>query len=1008
MLRFFLTSCVALLTIWVVGCAVAPEQTPVEKDGKVYGVTKGLFRGRWWNYYERGNSFADGGFWKRAEADYKRAIKGWDADRRRIKTYGWHVIEYFPHRELGVSLYHQQRHTEAIKEIETSLSMEKSAKAEFYLDKARKAIIEKERIDISPPEILIDMPENFHLTNNSEFTIQGVVIDDTFVKSIWINHKPMRIDLSHSRLPFQQTVDLRPGDNDILIRAVDITGKSSETLWEVFCDRVGPVLNIDETSLYKGPEGYKIRGYAHDRSVIQEIQVNGQTALRPGATEVLLDDQLLPVGDAKTLLITAIDLAGNRTSAEIALAGHALDNPSGNPENALLASLEWVADAAITHFTFPKSANANLLLSQASRGFLLPEAQKKSAQKALGVYHALIIGIDAYADYPQLKTAVNDASALKTVLIRRYGFLPENIVFRTDEQATWTTIIQELKQTTASLTENDNLLIYFAGHGEKEPIAKDGYWVPVDGKKNDPSTWITNSSIRNIVCAKSLRAKNVIIVADACYSASLFRHAPDHTGVGIAGVAGPHQEIENLAYGKSGNGTTPRTRSGGRMSVARLNQREILMRLSSKKSRQVVSSGGLEPVADTLRTKGRHSLFAHHLLKALRNNDDSLKCLTDLIREDVWAPVVAEGVQRPVIGRLMTPIDEDGQFVLSLKTEGVDAQRSSKEKTTRRRPDPGLELLARMDNDPPDVQLEGWRGKRTVFIDQALLEMTAQDESGVQTIFVDGVKILKRPGRNKLRLNYMVDLKEGENNIRIECLDQVGNQAVKTVRIVRAIPKTRQLGVRMAVSMQPFILEELATPGVEDLLLGSLKDSRRFNLLKHPKRRENGHSPSLENGETAPQSQRAAFILTGRIRKKETSLDIRAQITEMETEQVVTAPDVYGEHLDAQGVRALCHGLAVKLCDALPLVEGKIAKINGQEVIINLGERDQIKSGMHLVFFEEGEPVIDPDTGENLGADTVQIGTGRVRDLLRKMSYAEVLESNAILKLKRGMRLVMK
>ena len=46
--------------LWgTLGCAVAPG--PVyTKDGKFYGVVPGVWRERWWNYYQRGLSYAEG------------------------------------------------------------------------------------------------------------------------------------------------------------------------------------------------------------------------------------------------------------------------------------------------------------------------------------------------------------------------------------------------------------------------------------------------------------------------------------------------------------------------------------------------------------------------------------------------------------------------------------------------------------------------------------------------------------------------------------------------------------------------------------------------------------------------------------------------------------------------------------------------------------------------------------------------------------------------------------
>src|SRR5207248_3242583 len=71
-----------------------------------------------------------------------------------------------------------------------------------------------------------------------------------------------------------------------------------------------------------------------------------------------------------------------------------------------------------------------------------------------------------------------------------------------------------------SLKEDDNLLIYFAGHGEIDP-AKEGYWLPVDAQANAPSSWISNRAVSDIL--NMMSAKHVLVVADSCYSGSMPR-----------------------------------------------------------------------------------------------------------------------------------------------------------------------------------------------------------------------------------------------------------------------------------------------------------------------------------------------------------------------------------------------------------------------------------------------------------------------------------------------------
>jgi len=243
-----------------------------------------------------------------------------------------------------------------------------------------------------------------------------------------------------------------------------------------------------------------------------------------------------------------------------------------------------------------------------------------------GQYHALIIGINDYERWPRLQTAVKDATVLRDLLVSRYGFAQKNVILRTDKKASRMQINRDLRYLAQSMRPEDNLLIYYAGHGQLDDLTGDGYWVPAEGAMKDPSTWVANSYIKAILSSEKVQAKNVVVIADSCYSGSMLRGGPSL------------------------------------MSMDDQRYREKLAEKASLRSRQVISSGGVEPVADG-GAEG-HSLFAFYLIDALRKNDREVIDLENLFHTKVWKPVTEIGDQRPNVGRLKTPMDQDGQFVL--------------------------------------------------------------------------------------------------------------------------------------------------------------------------------------------------------------------------------------------------------------------------------------------------------------------------------------------------------
>jgi len=234
-----------------------------------------------------------------------------------------------------------------------------------------------------------------------------------------------------------------------------------------------------------------------------------------------------------------------------------------------------------------------------------------------GRYHALVIGNNAYTDMSPLKTAVNDATAVAELLQTMYGFTVTLLTNTTRDE-----IITALDQLRAALTEQDNLLIYYAGHGVLDTSEERGYWLPVNAKQDSRIQWISNTTITDAL--KAMAAKHILVVADSCYSGTLVR--------GIDVVRPP---------------------SGGERDT-------YLARIAQKRSRTVLTSGGLEPVSDSGGGK-EHSVFAKAFLKALQENHDVLdgQQLFNLVRR----PVVLNASQTPEYTDIRYTGHEGGDFL---------------------------------------------------------------------------------------------------------------------------------------------------------------------------------------------------------------------------------------------------------------------------------------------------------------------------------------------------------
>ena len=239
-----------------------------------------------------------------------------------------------------------------------------------------------------------------------------------------------------------------------------------------------------------------------------------------------------------------------------------------------------------------------------------PTADDLLAGVNLGRYYALVIGNNSYKSLPRLRTPVPDAAVVSSLLELDYGF---DVELLTD--ASRSEIVSALNRYRARLGENDNLLVYYAGHGWFDTEAERGYWLPVDARENDPSNWISNATISDMV--RAIPAKHVMLVADSCYSGTLTR---------------------GISMRPPGN--------------------RYLAGIAQKRARTVLTSGGLEPVEDG---SGKHSIFAGAFIDALRQNGSVIDGQT--LFTEIRRPVMLDADQTPEYGDIRRAGHDGGDFL---------------------------------------------------------------------------------------------------------------------------------------------------------------------------------------------------------------------------------------------------------------------------------------------------------------------------------------------------------
>lgn len=240
-----------------------------------------------------------------------------------------------------------------------------------------------------------------------------------------------------------------------------------------------------------------------------------------------------------------------------------------------------------------------------------------------GKYFALVIGNNDYRFLDKLHTAVKDAEEVAKILESDYGFEIELLLNATRKQ-----ILDALNNFKLTLDPNDNFLIYYAGHGEKNKAS--AYWLPVNAENDSTTEWIQAATITTEL--NEFNSTHILIVSDSCYSGELLRN------------------------------TSSINTNGSR--------EFFLKRFLKKKSRTLIASGGNEPVLDG--GGGGHSVFTKAFLNGLRNMTETSFTETELFNNHILESVVGNAKQTPQYGILRDSGHENGRFIFVKKLKEAD------------------------------------------------------------------------------------------------------------------------------------------------------------------------------------------------------------------------------------------------------------------------------------------------------------------------------------------------
>jgi uncharacterized caspase-like protein len=128
-----------------------------------------------------------------------------------------------------------------------------------------------------------------------------------------------------------------------------------------------------------------------------------------------------------------------------------------------------------------------------------------------------LIGINQYEHQTALSSCIKDITDFKNIMLDKFDFEENNVYELKDERATSKNIQDAFRGYSTSLNSDDNLIVFFSGHGEYEEQHSRGYWIPFEAKEY--TQFISNTTILDLI--DRVKCKHLILISDSCFSNSL-------------------------------------------------------------------------------------------------------------------------------------------------------------------------------------------------------------------------------------------------------------------------------------------------------------------------------------------------------------------------------------------------------------------------------------------------------------------------------------------------------
>jgi hypothetical protein len=193
--------------------------------------------------------------------------------------------------------------------------------------------------------------------------------------------------------------------------------------------------------------------------------------------------------------------------------------------------------------------------------------------------YALIFATDQYDHWDDLVNPINDARMIEKLLKEKYGFKTEIV-----ENATLEELNDKLfDYNTKKFNPQDQLFVFFAGHGHFDETLGEGYIVANNSLLNDKgkSSYLSHNILRERL--DNMKCEHIFLTMDVCFGGTFDKK--------LAKARGAEDMDETI-------------------------DKQYLVKKLNKRTRKFLTSGSKEYVPDG--TPGKNSPFATQFILALK------------------------------------------------------------------------------------------------------------------------------------------------------------------------------------------------------------------------------------------------------------------------------------------------------------------------------------------------------------------------------------------------------